>query len=170
MNNTNSDMVLVYIAFGSNMGKRVDYIKRMMTALEGIGGATMRCSSFWLSEATGMGRDAGDFVNGVVELRTKLPAAKLLDRLQQIEISMGRPADHEVNASRVIDLDIISYGDQSISTPRLTVPHPRAHQRLFVLNPLLELAPDLKLHGFDQTVAELVEIAPPMRISQQRRQ
>ena len=79
MNTTNSDTVLVYIAFGSNMGKRVDYIKQMMTALEGIGGATMRCSSFWLSEATGMGSDAGDFVNGVVELRTKLPAEKLLE-------------------------------------------------------------------------------------------
>jgi len=167
VNTTNSDTVLVYIAFGSNIGNRVDYIKQMMKALEGIGGAAMRCSTLWLSEATGMGNDAGDFLNGVVELRTKLSAVKLLDSLQRIEISMGRPADHEENAARVIDLDIISYGDYSISTPRLTVPHPRAHERLFVLKPLLELAPDLKLHGFDQTVAELVEIAPPMRISKQ---
>jgi len=131
-----------------------------------IGGSTIRCSSFWYSEPTGMGNDAGEFINGVVELKTRLSVLELLQSLQRIEVTLGRPEDHGVNTARVMDLDIISYGDQQISSPRLTVPHPRAHQRLFVLSPLQELAPDFRLPGLDKTVAELVEVAPPMNISQ----
>ncbi len=159
-------MVLVYIAFGSNLGNRIDHVRQMTSELEYIGGATMRCSSLWLSEATEMDSDAGDFVNGVIELKTKLSALALLDRLQQIEVAMGRPADHGFHTARVIDLDIICYGNQVISTPRLTVPHPRAHERAFVLNPLFELAPELKLPGFDQSLSEMIGKAPPMKILQ----
>ena len=156
---------LAYIAFGSNLGNRVGYINQMIEALAVIGGRSIRCSSLWNSEASGMEHSAGDFINGVVELRVTLAPEALLDALQQIEISLGRPRDHGINTARVIDLDIISYGSQVVMSDRLEIPHPRAHERLFVLKPLMELVPDLKLCGFEKTVTELVELAPPMAIS-----
>jgi len=156
---------LVYVAFGSNIGNRINNVSRMMILLEDLGVSNIRCSSLWLSEPLDMAGVSEVFINGVIEMRTTLSAAVLLGQLQHIEITLGRPADHGNNTSRVMDLDIVSYGDEHIVTDELVVPHPRVSERLFVLKPLVELAPELKLWGCDNTVAELVELAPPMKIS-----
>ncbi|MFT4714358.1 MAG: 2-amino-4-hydroxy-6-hydroxymethyldihydropteridine diphosphokinase [Candidatus Azotimanducaceae bacterium] len=167
MNETIKSDVLVYIAFGSNLGDRNENIQQMLIKLAEIGGTSIRCSSLWRSEAVGMDPGAQEFINGAVELRTCLTALALLRQLQRLEIALGRPTEHGLNTDRVIDLDIISYGNQKIVSEILMVPHPRAQDRLFVLKPLVELAPDLKLSGFDKTVTELLQDAPAMEVSRQ---
>lgn len=167
MNETIKDDVLVYVAFGSNLGDRNENIRQMLVKLAEFGGDSIRCSSLWRSDAVGMGPDAEDFINGAVELRTSLTAMALLRQLQKIEIALGRPGNHGPNTARSIDLDIISYGDQKMVSAILTLPHPRAQDRLFVLKPLAELAPELKLSGFDKTVTELAQDAPSMSVSRQ---
>jgi 2-amino-4-hydroxy-6-hydroxymethyldihydropteridine diphosphokinase len=84
------------------------------------------------------------FINTVVAIDTTLEPVALLDLLQSIEQQHGRERPYQ-NAPRTLDLDLLLYGDLTINTPRLTVPHPRMHQRAFVLRPLQDLAPDLQL-------------------------
>jgi len=84
----------------------------------------------------------GPYLNAVVRLRTSLPPRALLERLQAIETAAGRTRGGERNAARTLDLDILFYGDAKIHEPGLAVPHPRLHERAFVLEPLCDLAPD----------------------------
>ena len=99
------------------------------------------------------------FVNAVVAFwpRTGETPESLLSKLQQIEVSFGRQPKKVMNEPRPLDLDLIAFGNEMRSTPALTLPHPRAHQRQFVLEPLSEIAPDLVLPGQTKTVAELVK-------------
>jgi 2-amino-4-hydroxy-6-hydroxymethyldihydropteridine diphosphokinase len=87
-----------------------------------------------------------DFVNAVVELRSELPAIELLRALQAIEYRHGRTRA-ATNAPRTLDLDLLLYGDMRSSDPLLRLPHPRLHERAFVLRPLLEIAPGLEAPG-----------------------
>jgi 2-amino-4-hydroxy-6-hydroxymethyldihydropteridine diphosphokinase len=87
-----------------------------------------------------------DFLNSVVQLDTELAADALLDALQEIEDRHGRERPFP-GAPRTLDLDLLLYGEQSIATPRLTVPHPRMHERAFVLAPLAEIAPESSIPG-----------------------
>ena len=89
-------------------------------------------------------RSGPDYVNAVGRLCTVLPAEALLDALQATEAAFGRERPYR-NAPRTLDLDLLLYGEAAIDTPRLTVPHPRLHERAFVLRPLQTLAPDLVL-------------------------
>ncbi|HUH88337.1 MAG TPA: 2-amino-4-hydroxy-6-hydroxymethyldihydropteridine diphosphokinase [Pusillimonas sp.] len=86
------------------------------------------------------------YINAVAALQTRLCAHELLDALQALEQQHGRERPYR-NAPRTLDLDLLLYGDDRIETERLTVPHPRMHQRAFVLRPLFDLAPDLQLEG-----------------------
>jgi len=90
--------------------------------------------------------DQPDFVNGVAELMTLLGPEELLDALLEIERRHGRVREI-VNGPRTLDLDVLLYGDCELSTERLHLPHPRAHERAFVLHPLLEIAPDITIPG-----------------------
>jgi 2-amino-4-hydroxy-6-hydroxymethyldihydropteridine diphosphokinase len=83
-----------------------------------------------------------DFINAVAQLETGLPAERLLAEMQGIEKSHGRERSFK-NAPRTLDLDLLLFGDAKMSSPQLTVPHPRMHERAFVLKPLLEIAPQL---------------------------
>lgn len=87
-----------------------------------------------------------DFLNAVAMLRTGLPPLQLLDCLQAIEQTAGRERPYR-NAPRTLDLDLLLYEQLCCDTPRLTLPHPRAHQRLFVLLPLIEIAPEIRIPG-----------------------
>jgi len=155
----------VYIGFGSNMGDRIKNVGRMLSLLGQIEVSHIRCSSLWLSEPLDMVGGSEAFINGAIEMRTLLSPMALLDQLQHIEVIMGRPADHGKNTSRVIDLDIISFGDERIATAELVVPHPRVSERLFVLKPLMELVPALMMPGYRLSVTELAALAPPMALS-----
>lgn len=137
--------IRAYIGLGANLGdlpRTLDEALAELAALPSMRVAAV--SSRYRSAPV----DAGgpDYLNAVALVETELAPLALLDRLQAIELAHGRQRPY-VNAPRTLDLDLLLYGDAQISTARLTVPHPRLHQRAFVLLPLLELAPDLSAPG-----------------------
>ena len=113
----------------------------------------IRVSSLYETAAVGV-TDQPDFLNAAAEVRTSLPAAALLSAFLNLENLLGRVRTFRWGP-RVIDLDLLLYGDEQIALPTLTVPHPRLRERAFVLVPLAEIAPDLTLPGDNQAVAEL---------------
>ena len=100
-----------------------------------------------------------EFINAVARLDTELAAAELLARLQAIEAEHGRRRSF-ANAPRSLDLDLLLFGEQRISGPELTVPHPRMHERAFVLVPLIEIAPDAQIPGRGSAAALAAALAP----------
>jgi 2-amino-4-hydroxy-6-hydroxymethyldihydropteridine diphosphokinase len=131
-----------YIGLGANLGadlaQTLADAARRLAALPGT--QLVALSSAWRSapvEAHGP-----DFLNAVAALDTELAPLDLLDAVQAIELAHGRERPYR-NAPRTLDLDVLLYDAQVLDTPRLTLPHPRLHERAFVLRPLLEIAPEL---------------------------
>ncbi|HJL60428.1 MAG TPA: 2-amino-4-hydroxy-6-hydroxymethyldihydropteridine diphosphokinase [Pseudomonadales bacterium] len=155
----------VYIALGSNLGDRRDNLNQAIEKMTDLLHCRLDRSSFWQSQPDGMADDAGLFMNAVVRATTDMSVRNLFGRLQKIEEQMGRPRIHQKNISRIIDLDIILFGTDQVKEPGLVVPHPRFHERLFVLLPLSELAADLNLPGCSLSVDDLIAAAPAIDIS-----
>src|SRR5688572_15221794 len=133
--------VVAYIAVGANLGDRRRNIEEAVRTLRLMRGVKVtRVSSLIENPAVGGPADSPDFLNGVVEVETTLGAHDLLDVLLDIERSMGRQRQQRWEP-RVIDLDLILYGDRITETLSLVIPHPRMHERRFVLEPLAEIAP-----------------------------
>src|ERR1044072_3889521 len=131
-----------YIGFGSNVGDRIDFCDRAVTLLSllphsQVTGVSLLYETEPVKDKVDPG--AGSFLNGVVQLETDIAPHSLLSMLREIERSLGRE-DDDRSGPRTIDLDILFYGDRVINEPGITVPHPRMHQRRFVLMPLSELA------------------------------
>jgi len=145
-------MTLVYIGLGSNKGKRIKNIKETLNKLKKEIDI-QKISSFYLTEP--VKTKGGWFVNCVVEGKTNKPVRELLTSLLQIEKEMGRFRKKE-KGKRVIDLDILLFGQQIIQEKDLTVPHPRLHQRRFVLTALTEISPKLNHPLLNKTVDELL--------------
>ncbi len=134
-----------YIALGSNLNNPIDQIQTALSALKKLPKSSwIKSSSLYLSEPVSAIQQP-DYINAVAMVDTELNPTELLHQLQQIEIAQGRLRNHLKNAARVIDLDILLYGNEVITTPDLQIPHPRLHERLFVLLPLKEIAADLIL-------------------------
>ncbi len=138
-----ADSVAAYVGLGANLGTAVQTLRlaaQQMSALPGV--LALSISPFYRSAPV----DAGgpDYTNAVAQLETTLAAESLLDALQAIELAHGRERPYR-NAPRTLDLDLLWFGGKQINTDRLTVPHPRMHQRAFVLYPLRDLAPHLRL-------------------------
>ena len=142
--------VLAYIGLGSNLGDRRTVIARAVDRLR-----PRRVSSVVETEPWGV-TDQPRFLNAVAEIETDLAPAALLDRLLDLERELGRVRT-ERWGPRILDLDLLLYGERRESSPSLTIPHPRLHERLFVLEGLAELCPDLRVPGPDRTVRELLE-------------
>ncbi len=127
------------MALGANLGDAAATVRRAFQSLGSTPGLRLiKASSLYRTapvDATGP-----DFINAVAEVATTLTAPDLLDALQAIESAEGRERPYR-NAPRTLDLDVLLYGDARIDSPRLTVPHPRMHERAFVLVPLAEVAP-----------------------------
>ena len=132
-------MSLVYVALGSNMGVSEDYLRDALSLIEKLPTTeNLRISPWYLSAAIGGPTDQPDYLNAVCEFQTQLDADSLLNALQSIEQHAGRKRDIHWGP-RTLDLDIIWYENFTSATDRLTVPHPRAHLRAFVVRPLLDL-------------------------------
>jgi len=135
-------MVTAYIGLGSNLGDRETAIRGAAAELGAARLSTIRETEPW-----GPVAEQPLFLNAVAELETELSPRELLDRLLAIERAFGRVRDGERFGPRTLDLDLLLYGSEQISEPELTVPHPRLQDRLFVLEPLAELAPALEVPG-----------------------
>lgn len=132
-------VVSAYIGLGANLGDARAALLAAVRALQGLdGGEALTVSSLYSSAP--IDSSGPDYLNAVAYLPTRLSAPDLLAALQQIENAAGRERPYR-NAPRTLDLDVLLYGDASIDSPSLTVPHPRMYQRAFVLLPLAELAP-----------------------------
>ena len=147
----------VYLSLGSNVGDRAANLNAAIAALAGAGVKVRKVSSLYETEPVDYLQQDW-FVNCVVEGQTQLPAGTLLSRLREIEARMG---SKKVIAKgpRILDIDILLYGDETIATPELQVPHPRMTQRRFVLVPLAEIAPDVRHPSWHATAKELLATA-----------
>jgi 2-amino-4-hydroxy-6-hydroxymethyldihydropteridine diphosphokinase len=145
--------VFAYIGLGSNLGDRRAMIADALERLH-----PTRVSSVVETEPWGK-TDQPRFLNAVAEIETDLEPSALLDRLLELERGLGR-VRREKWGPRTIDLDLLLYGDRQVSSDSLSVPHPRLHERRFVLEGLAELCPDRNVPGLDRTVRELLERVP----------
>lgn len=135
-------MTAAYIGLGSNLENPENQVRQAFDELDRLPQTRLvRKSSLYRTAPIGL-ETQPDFVNAVAELETALPAEQLLAELQDIEKSHGRERTLK-NAPRTLDLDLLLFGDAKLDSPQLTVPHPRMHERAFVLKPLLEIAPQL---------------------------
>ncbi len=135
-----------YVALGANLGDPIATVTAAIAALRQLPDtAFVTASSLYRTAPVGL-KHQPDFINAVVELNTVVPAPTLLEMLFAIEARFGRQRSVR-NAPRTLDLDLLLYGDEISSDPVLSLPHPRLHERAFVLAPLAELAPRLLIPG-----------------------
>jgi 2-amino-4-hydroxy-6-hydroxymethyldihydropteridine diphosphokinase len=135
-------MAKVFVGLGSNLGDREGTILAALSRLDGV----VAVSALRETDPVGF-EDQPRFLNGVAALETELPPRALLDRLLEVERSLGRTREGPRFGPRTIDLDLLVYGDLELDEPGLTIPHPRLHERRFALEPLAELAPELVVPG-----------------------
>ena len=148
--------VTAYIGLGSNLGDRRDYLDRAVQTLhEQPGIQVIRVSSYRETAPVGGPPGQGNYLNAAAELRTDLGPDDLLRLLLEVEEALGRVRS-EWHGPRTIDLDLLLYGDLILEQPDLIVPHERMHERLFVLEPLTEIAPQAFHPGFACTAADLL--------------
>ena len=147
-----------YIALGSNLGDSIDILESAITLLAALSDQPLLKSSFWESTPVDCPPGSSNFVNAVVGIvpREGETPERLLEKLQAVEKEFGRAPKKILNEPRPLDLDIIAFENETRATSRLTLPHPRAHERQFVLRPLAEIAPTLKLPGHQKTITELL--------------
>jgi len=154
-----------YVAVGTNLGDRFANLARAARLLrEAPGVAVLRASRVYDTEPVGPPQPR--YLNAVLELETSRPPGSLHVALVRVEAESGRRRLSEVRwGPRTLDLDLLLYGDRTLRTPRLTVPHPRLASRRFVLAPLADLVPGLPVPGTSATVSELLARAPPLEVS-----
>lgn len=153
---THPPTVIAYIALGANLGDRATQIQNAAILLrQSPGVESVRLSRLFEYPAVGGPTNSPDFLNAAAEVRTALSARALLDQLLDIERQMGRIRS-EKWGPRTIDLDLLLYGDEIISSPELKVPHPLMAERRFVLEPLAQLAPAARHPVLGATIAELL--------------
>ena len=152
-------MERVYIGLGSNLATPIEQLRSALAALAALPQTGLIAqSSFYSSDPLGPA-DQPRYVNAVAALDTELSPLALLDALQTIELEQGRTRKAERWGPRTLDLDILLFGERLLDEPRLTVPHYHMHARAFVLYPLAEIAPDLKLPD-GRALTELLGACP----------
>ena len=145
-------MPSAYVALGSNLGDRIANLSLARSLLPCV-----RASPLYETIPVDCPEGSAVFLNGVLELSWDGSAAELHALGQSIEAQLGRPPQHGYHAPRIIDVDLLAVGEMVIETPTLLLPHPRLHQRRFVLQPWADLSPHLRLPGFQYNIGELLE-------------
>jgi 2-amino-4-hydroxy-6-hydroxymethyldihydropteridine diphosphokinase len=149
---------IAFIALGSNLGDSQKNILDAMARLHNLSDAPILRSSLWQTSPVDCPPDSPKFLNAMVALspRAGETPESLLEKLQTLEKDFGRTTKKILNEPRPLDLDLIAFGNETCNSPSLILPHPRAHARKFVLQPLNEIAPDLILPGQKKTVTQLL--------------
>lgn len=145
----------VFLSLGSNVGRRPDNLRKALKLIAGEAGIrVVRVSLLYSTSPVGYTAQR-QFINGALELRTSLSPRDLLDRLERIEVRMGKSTPFR-NGPRSIDIDVVLYGRRRILEDGLIVPHPRMHGRRFVLEPLAEIAARAVHPGVRRSVARIL--------------
>ena len=149
---------IAFIALGSNLGDSVRLINEAMNRLETLSTTPLLKSSLWQTTPVDCPPGSPGFVNAVVGLTPRAGETPelLLAKLRTLETDFGRRRKQILNEPRPLDLDLIAFGNETHNKPSLVLPHPRAHLRRFVLQPLSEIAPRFVLPGQTRPVAELL--------------
>ena len=147
------ELTPVYLSLGSNLGDRKSYLESVQSSLP-PDVVVRQSSAIYETEPWGFSCQP-DFLNQVLLVETHLTARELLNYVKDLEAEIGREPSFRFGP-RLVDIDIIFYGDQVIQEPGLEIPHPRFQDRAFVLVPLAEISPDLLIPGTDITVSDLL--------------
>ncbi len=151
---------LAVLGLGSNLGDRESNLAAAITSL-GIYNdiSDINSASFYVSEPL-YETNQPKFLNTVISCNTEFSAFQLLDAVQHTELLLGRPKERRENQPRIIDIDILCYGEVFIETDELIIPHPDIVNRKFVLYPFCELLPDYKIEKIGKTISELLKLCP----------
>ena len=154
-------MSITYLSLGSNLGDREKNINAAIEQLRSLG--TLKAVSSHYETAPQGGLSRSWYINCVARLDTTLSPQELLDNIHAIEQNLGR-VRAERFGPRTIDIDILMYDDEILNEPDLTIPHPRLHERAFVMIPLLEIAPSLTHPILKRNLFELLTLLPPQSV------
>jgi 2-amino-4-hydroxy-6-hydroxymethyldihydropteridine diphosphokinase len=149
-----------YLGLGSNIGERREHLLGAVAALPGHRVAVLASSSTYETEPVGLVLDQPDFLNACLRVETELGPEELLDACKAVEREVGRTSGGVRHGPRVIDVDLLLLGDIQLRSERLALPHPEVTSRRFVLVPLLELAPELRLPDGTPLAAALQALGP----------
>jgi len=139
-------VTIAYVGIGSNLDEPARQVEQALLELDRLPHSrVVKRSSLYKSAPLGYASQP-DYVNAVAQLETGIPAERLLSELQEIESRHARKRSF-ANAPRSLDLDLLIFGDSELKTKDLTLPHPRMHQRAFVLRPLVEISPEISIPG-----------------------
>jgi 2-amino-4-hydroxy-6-hydroxymethyldihydropteridine diphosphokinase len=149
---------MAFVALGSNLGDSAEIVRRAFVRLQTLSDAPLLRSSLWRSTPVDCPPGSPPFVNAIAGLcpRADETPQTLLRQLQVLETEFGRQRHNILNEPRLLDLDLIAFCVHVVNLPELILPHPRAHRRRFVLQPLAEIAPDFVLPGQTRSAAELL--------------
>ena len=163
-----------YLGLGSNIGDRRAHLQEAVAALPAHGVEVVASSSVYETEPVGLVIEQREFFNACLRVRTDHDPEALLDACKAVERELGRPVGGQRHGPRPIDVDVLMLGERTYSSPRLTLPHPEVRSRRFVLVPLLELDPELRLPGGARLADELAGLpegqavrlaGPPLTVS-----
>ncbi len=143
----------VYLLLGSNLGNRQLFLQKAIQNIENEIAPLVKASSVYETQSWGK-TDAPDYLNQVILVHTNIPPQTVLEKILDIEISLGRRRE-EKWGSRTIDIDILFYGDAVVNEPGLQIPHPELHKRRFTLEPLSEIAPHFVHTKYKKSLLEL---------------
>lgn len=153
-----------YLGLGSNLGERRDHLQAAIETLGRHGVVVRRSSSTYDTEPVGLILDQPEFLNACIEIETTLEPLELLDVCKEVEREVGRAAGGPRHGPRVIDVDVLLLGEITFRSERLALPHEQVTSRRFVLVPLLELDPELRLPAGERAADSLAALGDGQRV------